>query len=76
MTSHIKVQGSIKGLLLAVATVAFAMTSMQANAQTPPRGAGPRGTPPAVRPPIKVTPPTPVVVVPPCKRGGPGITPC
>lgn len=75
MTSHIKVQGSMKGLLLAVATVVVAMTSMQANAAAP-RGAGPRGAPPAVRPPIRVTPPAPVVVVPPCKRGGPGITPC
>ena len=44
-------------------------------AQTPPRGLGPRGTP-VVRPPIRVTPPRPVIVVPPCKRGGPGITPC
>ena len=76
MTSQFKVQGSIKGLLLAVAAVAVTMTSFQASAQTPPRGAGPRGTPAAVRPPIRVTPPPPVVVVPPCKRGGPGITPC
>lgn len=75
MTSHFKVQGSIKGLLLAVAAVAVTMTSFQVSAQTPPRGAGPRGTPPAVRPRI-TTPPPPVVVVPPCKRGGPGITPC
>ena len=75
MTSHIKVQGSIKALLLAVATVAVTMTSMQASAAAP-RATGPRGTPPVVRPPIKVNPPAPVVVIPPCKRGGPGITPC
>lgn len=36
---------------------------------------GPRGRPPVVRPPIH-RPPHPVIVVPPCKRGGPGITPC
>lgn len=76
MTSQFKVQGSIKGLLLAVAAAAVTMTSFQVSAQTAPRGAGPRGTPPAVRPPIRVAPPPPVVVVPPCRRGGPGITPC
>jgi hypothetical protein len=32
--------------------------------------------PPAVRPQVNPHPPRPVVVVPPCKRGGPGITPC
>ncbi|WP_338414256.1 hypothetical protein [uncultured Sphaerotilus sp.] len=37
---------------------------------------GPRGRPPVVRPPIHPHPPHPVIVVPPCKRGGPGITPC
>lgn len=37
---------------------------------------GPRGRPPTIRPPIHPHPPHPVVVVPPCKRGGPGITPC
>jgi len=37
---------------------------------------GPRGRPPIVRPPIHPHPPPPVIVVPPCKRGGPGITPC
>lgn len=37
---------------------------------------GPRGRPPVVRPPIQPHPPHPVIVVPPCKRGGPGITPC
>ena len=76
MTSQFKVQGSIKGLLLAVAAAAVTMTSFQASAQTPPRGEGPRGTPSAVRPPIRTAPPEPVVVVEPCKRGGPGITPC
>ena len=75
MTSQFKVQGSIKGLLLAVAAAAVTMTSFQAGAQTPPRGAGPRGAPPTVRPTI-VEPPAPVVSVPPCQRGGPGITPC
>ena len=39
-------------------------------------GRGPRGRPPVVRPPIHPHPPRPVIVVPPCKRGGPGITPC
>lgn len=37
---------------------------------------GPRGRPPVIRPPIHPHPPHPVIVVPPCKRGGPGITPC
>lgn len=37
---------------------------------------GPRGRPPMIRPPIHPHPPPPVIVVPPCKRGGPGITPC
>lgn len=37
---------------------------------------GPRGRPPVTRPPIHPHPPHPVIVVPPCKRGGPGITPC
>lgn len=37
---------------------------------------GPRGRPPVVRPPIRPHPPGPIIVVPPCKRGGPGITPC
>lgn len=75
MTSHSKVQGTLKGLAMASAAIVMALTAVQAEAATPPRGVGPRGTP-AVRPPIKVTPPKPVVVVPPCKRGGPGITPC
>jgi hypothetical protein len=74
MTSHI--QGSIKGLLLAAATAAVAMTSLQASAQTPPRGAGPRGPTPTPRPAIRATPPMPQIVVLPCKRNGPGITPC
>lgn len=72
MTSHI--QGSLKGLLLAAATVVFTMTSMPASAQTPPRGIGPRG--PVVRPPVRPRPPGPVIVVPPCRRGGAGVTPC
>lgn len=76
MTSQFKVQGSIKGLLLAAAVATVTMTSFQASAQTGPRGAGPRGMPPAVRAPIRTTPPRPTIVVPPCKRGGPGITPC
>ena len=75
MTSQFKVQGSIKGLLLAVAAAAVTMTSFQASAATAPRGAGPRGTPPSVRSVIR-TPPPPTIVVPPCKRGGPDITPC
>lgn len=37
---------------------------------------GPRGRPTSVRPHVHHHPPPPVVVVPPCKRGGPGITPC
>jgi glucose dehydrogenase len=35
-----------------------------------------RGQPKAERPGRPPYPPRPVVVVPPCKRGGPGITPC
>lgn len=76
MTSQFKVQGSLKGLLAAATVAIVSLTSLQANALTPPRGAGPRGTPVVVRPPIIVSPPPPVIVVPPCKRGGPGITPC
>ena len=78
MTSHIKVQGSMKGLLLAVATVVVAMTSMPANAAggRVATTTGGRGAPVAVRPDRPVVPPRPVIVVPPCKRGGPGITPC
>lgn len=76
MTSHSKVQGTLKGLAMASAAIVMCLTAVQAQAQTPPpRGLGPRGTP-VVRPPIRVTPPRPVIVVPPCKRGGPGITPC
>lgn len=37
---------------------------------------GGRGHPTAVRPHHPHHPPRHVVVVPPCKRGGPGITPC
>lgn len=40
------------------------------------RNEGPRGRPPVVRPPIHPHPPHPIIVVPPCKRGGHGITPC
>ena len=80
MTSHSKVQGTLKGLAMASAVIVMALTTAQAQAQTGPRGAGPRGAGPRggaiVRPPIRVTPPRPVIVVPPCKRGGPGITPC
>jgi hypothetical protein len=36
---------------------------------------GGRGRPRSVRPDRPHYPPRPVVVVPPCKRGGPGITP-
>ncbi|WP_293994615.1 hypothetical protein [Sphaerotilus sp.] len=32
--------------------------------------------PPVTRPPVHPQPPPPVIVVPPCKRGGPGITRC
>lgn len=75
MTSQFKVQGSIKGLLLAVAAVTITVSSFQASAQTGPRGTGPRGTPPAPRKVIREAP-APTIGVPPCKRGGPGITPC
>lgn len=50
-------------------------TNVRAGA-TPLRGVGPHGTPQVVRPPIRVNPPQPVIVVPPCKRGGPGVVPC
>jgi hypothetical protein len=77
MSSHFKIQGSFKGLLAAVAVAAVSLTSLQASAATTTviRSIAPRGTPVVVRPPI-VVPPAPVVVVPACKRGGPGITPC
>lgn len=38
--------------------------------------AGGRGHPTSVRPHRPHHPPRPVIVVPPCKRGGRGITPC
>lgn len=74
MTSQIKVQGSVKGLAIAALAAFAAMASMSAEAARPaPRtGAGI----PMVRPPLRLTPPPAVVVIPPCKRGGPGITPC
>lgn len=72
----IKFQGSMKGLVLvAVATIA-SMASVAAHAQRVVPTAGGRGGTVQPRPPVRVTPPPPVVVVPPCKRGGPGITPC
>ena len=73
MTSQFKVQGSLKGLLMAVAVAAVSMASMQANAARPAPVAPPAGV---VRPVVAQTPPPPVVVIPACKRGGPGITPC
>lgn len=81
MTSKFKFQGSLKALMVATAAVVLSMSSMQASAQTAGRGGaatgGGRSAPPvAVRPVRPVVPPRPVIVVPPCKRGGPGITPC
>lgn len=71
MSSQFKTQGSFTGLLAAVAVAAVSLTSLQAHALA---ARAPRTTT-VVRPPI-VQPPPPVIVVPPCKRGGPGITPC
>ena len=73
----IKFQGSMKGLaLVAVATIA-SMVSVAAHAQrVRVTTADGRGGTVQVRPPVRVTPPAKTIVVPPCQRGGPGITPC
>lgn len=78
MTSQFKVQGSLKALVAAAAAAVLSMPAMDANAQRAPTASGGgRGTPPVVtRPTRPVVPPRPVVVVRPCNRGGPGITPC
>lgn len=78
MTSQFKVQGSLKALMVAATVAVLSMPAMDANAQrvTSATGGG-RGTPPtAVRPTRPMVPPRPLIVVPACKRGGPGITPC
>ena len=77
-----KVRSSDRGSLVKVALnaasvtllVAFAAPSFAATkpgVSTPSVSAAGRAGPPTVRPPIK-RPPPPVVVVPPCKRSGPG----
>lgn len=70
MSSHIKVQGSLAGWAIAALAVVASAVAPQVSARPAPRVGVP-----VVRPPIRVTPP-PVVVLPPCKRGGPGVTPC
>lgn len=76
MTSQLKVQGSLKALVAAATAAVLSMPAMDAYAQRAPTTSGGRGTPTVVRPTRPVVPPRPVVVLPPCKRGGPGITPC
>lgn len=70
MTSRIKRQGKRwAGSMLAV-VMALGTLPMADLAQA----AASRGT--QVRRPAKPTPPPPVIVVPPCKRGVPGVSPC
>lgn len=78
MSSQFKIQGSLKALMAAATMAVLSLPAMDASAQRAPTvGGGGRGTPPTVmRPTRPMVPPRPVVVVPPCKRGGPGITPC
>ena len=68
----------MKALVVAAAAVVLSMSSMQASAAGGRVAAtsGGRGAPAVVRPARPVGPPRPVIVVAPCKRGGPGITPC
>ena len=70
MTSQIKVQGSLAGLAIAALAVMASAFAPQVSARP-----APRVNAPVVRPPIRVTPP-PMVTLPACKRGGPGITRC
>jgi len=72
MSSQFKIQGSFKGLLAVAAVAVVSLTSLQAHAAV---ARSPRAAVVVVRPPI-VVPPVAVIVVPACKRGGPGITPC
>ena len=74
MTSQFKVQGSIKMLMVAVVAAVLSLPSMDVSAQRAQKSGG-RGQARAERP---ITPPPEraVVVKPPCKLGGPGITPC
>ncbi|GKQ58447.1 hypothetical protein ACU6VG_06050 [Sphaerotilus sulfidivorans] len=84
----IKFQGSVKGMVLVAAAVLASTASLAAHAQARvvtaratvtaalPAVVSSRGTPAVGRPGSRPTPPAPVVVQPPCKRGGPGITPC
>lgn len=76
MSSQFKIQGSLKALMAAATMAVLSLPAMDANAQRAPTISGGRGTPTVVRPARPMVPPRPVVVVPPCKRGGPGITPC
>lgn len=83
----IKFQGSVKGMVLVAAAVLASTASLAAHAQARvvtaratvtaalPAVVSSRG-PAVTRPGSRPTPPAPVVVQPPCKRGGPGITPC
>jgi hypothetical protein len=70
MTSQIKVQGSLASLAIAALAVVASAVAPEVSARP-----APRANVPVSRAPIRTTPP-PVVVLPPCKRGGPGITPC
>lgn len=76
MTSQFNIQGSLKALVLAATAVLLSMPAMDANAQRAPGVTGSRGPLIRVRPTRPVIPPRPVVVKPPCQRGGAGITPC
>ncbi len=74
MTSQFKIQGSIKMLMVAVVAAVLSLPSMDVSAQRAVKsgGRGQATTGRTMTPPPERT----VVVKPPCKVGGPGITPC
>jgi hypothetical protein len=76
MTSQFNIQGSLKALVVAATAVVLSMPAMDANAQRAPGVTGSRGPLIRVRPVRPLVPPRPVVVVPPCGRGGLGVTRC
>lgn len=76
MTSQFKVQGSLKGIAMIAAALAFSAASLQAQAAVRVVATAGMRTPIVAKPVYKPTPPAPVVVVKTCQRGGPGVTPC
>ena len=72
MRSKTNKQGSFMGMAVASIAMMTFMSTPTANAAI----RAPAPVTPVARAPIRATPPPPIVVVPPCKRGGPGITPC